>query len=75
MSPRQQSSSLFSRALLWPALVASVRKLDPRVQLRNPVMFVVEVGALLTTFAVAYQIISAATRSAAETRRCCSPSP
>ena len=58
MSPRQQSSSLFSRELMWPALVASVRKLDPRVQLRNPVMFVVEVGALLTTFAVVYQIIS-----------------
>ena len=51
MSPRQQSSSLFSRELMWPALVASVRKLDPRVQLRNPVMFVVEVGAVMTTVA------------------------
>ena len=30
-------------------IVASVRKLDPRVQLRNPVMFVVEIGALITT--------------------------
>jgi K+-transporting ATPase ATPase B chain len=49
------SSSLFSRELMWPALVASVRKLDPRVQLRNPVMFVVEVGAVLTTIAVVYQ--------------------
>jgi potassium-transporting ATPase ATP-binding subunit len=58
MTPRQSSSSLFSRELLWPALLASVRKLDPRVQVRNPVMFVVEVGALLTTFAVVYQIIS-----------------
>jgi potassium-transporting ATPase ATP-binding subunit len=52
------SSSLFSRELLWPALLASVRKLDPRVQIRNPVMFVVEVGAVLTTFAVGYQIIT-----------------
>ena len=43
---------------MWPALVASVRKLDPRVQLRNPVMFVVEVGAVLTTFAVIYQIVT-----------------
>jgi K+-transporting ATPase ATPase B chain len=43
---------------MWPALVASVRKLDPRVQLRNPVMFVVEVGAVLTTIAVVYQIFS-----------------
>jgi potassium-transporting ATPase ATP-binding subunit len=54
----RQSSSLFSRELLWPALLASVRKLDPRVQIRNPVMFVVEVGAVLTTFAVGYQIIT-----------------
>jgi K+-transporting ATPase ATPase B chain len=35
-----------------------LRKLDPRVQARNPVMFVVEVGAALTTFAVAYQTIT-----------------
>jgi potassium-transporting ATPase ATP-binding subunit len=58
MSPRQQSSSLFSRELMWPALLASLRKLDPRVQLRNPVMFVVEVGAVLTTFAVIYQVVT-----------------
>ena len=31
------------------ALVDSVRKLDPRVQARNPVMFVVLVGSVLTT--------------------------
>jgi len=54
----KQSSSLFRRELMWPALLASVRKLDPRVQLRNPVMFVVEVGAVLTTIAVVYQIFS-----------------
>jgi K+-transporting ATPase ATPase B chain len=43
---------------LLPALRLSLRKLDPRVQLRNPVMFVVEVGAVLTTFAVISQIIT-----------------
>src|SRR5512142_1576906 len=37
------------RALYQRALLDSLRKLDPRVQLRNPVMFVVEVGSLLTT--------------------------
>jgi potassium-transporting ATPase ATP-binding subunit len=52
------SSSLFTPDILWPALLASVRKLDPRVQLRNPVMFVVEVGAVLTTIAVISQIIT-----------------
>ncbi len=58
---RQQSSSLFTAELLRPALAESFRKLDPRVQVRNPVMFVVEVGALLTTIALVYQIVSAKT--------------
>ena len=31
------------------ALLDSFRKLDPRTMIKNPVMFVVEVGALLTT--------------------------
>jgi potassium-transporting ATPase ATP-binding subunit len=43
---------------LLPALSIALSKLDPRVQLRNPVMFVVEVGAALTTIAVIYQAIS-----------------
>ncbi len=43
--------SLFTPEILWPAIGASFKKLDPRVQLRNPVMFVVEVGALITTIA------------------------
>jgi K+-transporting ATPase ATPase B chain len=41
---------LFDRALLGPALADSFRKLDPRAQARNPVMFVVFVGSLLTTW-------------------------
>jgi potassium-transporting ATPase ATP-binding subunit len=52
------SASLLTPAILRPALLASLRKLDPRVQLRNPVMFVVEVGAVLTTIAVISQIIT-----------------
>ena len=43
--------SLFTPEILWPAIAASFKKLDPRVQLRNPVMFVVEVGAVITTIA------------------------
>jgi K+-transporting ATPase ATPase B chain len=41
--------SMFDRSLLWPAVVDSFRKLDPRVQWRNPVMFVVYLGSILTT--------------------------
>jgi K+-transporting ATPase ATPase B chain len=40
---------LFTRDTTIPALWASLRKLDPRVQIRNPVMFVVEVGSAITT--------------------------
>src|SRR6185437_7454507 len=45
----RKSLSLFDAALLGPALVDSFRKLAPAVQARNPVMFVVYVGSLLTT--------------------------
>ena len=41
--------SMFDRSLLGPALRDALRKLDPRVQWRNPVMFVVYLGSILTT--------------------------
>ena len=41
--------SMFDRTLLWPAIVDALRKLDPRVQWRNPVMFVVYIGSIVTT--------------------------
>jgi K+-transporting ATPase ATPase B chain len=44
----RQQLTLFDRKLLGPALVESIKKLDPRVQWRNPVMFVVYVGAIVT---------------------------
>ncbi|MGI4859888.1 MAG: potassium-transporting ATPase subunit KdpB [Janthinobacterium lividum] len=40
---------MFDPALLKPACVDAFRKLAPRTQLRNPVMFCVYVGSLLTT--------------------------
>ena len=33
--------------MLWKSTPDAFKKLDPRVQIKNPVMFVVEVGALL----------------------------
>ena len=44
----RQQLTLFDRKLLGPALLESAKKLDPRVQWRNPVMFVVYVGAIVT---------------------------
>jgi potassium-transporting ATPase ATP-binding subunit len=40
---------MFDRTLMWPAILDAVGKLDPRVQWRNPVMFVVFVGSVVTT--------------------------
>ncbi len=44
------------RSILVPAAIDSFRKLDPRVQVRNPVMFVVEIGAVITTVAWLIQV-------------------
>ena len=44
-----KSLSLFDPALVRPAVIGAFTKLDPRVQWRNPVMFVVYIGAILTT--------------------------
>jgi K+-transporting ATPase ATPase B chain len=41
--------SLFDRDIVGPALVDAFRKLDPRLTVKNPVMFVTMVGAALTT--------------------------
>jgi K+-transporting ATPase ATPase B chain len=46
---RGQARPLFDPAIVRRAIVDSFRKLDPRHQVRNPVMFVVEVGSVLTT--------------------------
>jgi K+-transporting ATPase ATPase B chain len=45
----RQAISLFQRDIAKRALIDSVRKLDPRVQIHNPVMFVVEIGSVITT--------------------------
>jgi K+-transporting ATPase ATPase B chain len=46
---RKGRSSLSDRTILVPAIRASFAKLNPRWIARNPVMFVVEVGAVITT--------------------------
>src|ERR1700760_1899331 len=45
----RRAISLFRRDIVGRALIDSVLKLDPRVQIRNPVMFIVEIGAVITT--------------------------
>src|SRR5688572_20457746 len=55
-----ESRLLLDPVILRPALGASLRKLDPRVQVRNPVMFVVEIGAVITTVAWLIQVFGGA---------------
>jgi K+-transporting ATPase ATPase B chain len=45
----KRSSSVLDPALLKGAIPGAVRKLDPRLMIRTPVMFVVEVGSVLAT--------------------------
>jgi K+-transporting ATPase ATPase B chain len=42
--------SLFDREILLQAVVDSFKKLDPRQQIKNPVMFITLIGAILTFF-------------------------
>jgi potassium-transporting ATPase ATP-binding subunit len=46
---RDRKRSLFDKAIVGRAAVASFKKLDPVSLLKNPVIFVTEIGALLTT--------------------------
>jgi K+-transporting ATPase ATPase B chain len=46
---RARRISIWDAGIILQAVFDSVRKLDPRVQVRNPVMFIVEAGSLLTT--------------------------
>ncbi|WP_413186681.1 potassium-transporting ATPase subunit KdpB [Paraburkholderia sacchari] len=49
MTQHSATRSMFDPALVRPAIMDSFRKLNPRTQLRNPVMFCVYVGSVLTT--------------------------
>jgi len=46
------------RGLIWPAIGSSLAKLDPRQVARNPVMFVVEVGSVITAIAFIAALVS-----------------
>ena len=48
-APQSTLSWFFNRDLLWQATIDSFRRMTPRYQWRNPVMFVVYIGSILTT--------------------------
>src|SRR5499426_3846981 len=46
---RLKERSLFDAEIMWPAVWESFRKLAPQHVSKNPVMFVVEIGSVLTS--------------------------
>ena len=48
-APKRVAAGLLDPKMLLTSMPDALRKLDPRVMMRNPVMFVVEVGAVLST--------------------------
>ena len=46
---RRVGGGLLDPKMLWTSLPSALRKLDPRTLWRNPVMFIVEIGAVFTT--------------------------
>ena len=52
----KKSIGFFDKKMLVPALIDSIKKLNPVAQAKNPVMFVVYIGSILTTFLVIYSL-------------------
>src|SRR5215469_3303127 len=48
--PRRVSGGLLDPKMLWKSTPDALRKLDPRTLWRNPVMFIVEIGAAWSTW-------------------------
>ncbi len=55
---RGSQSTMLDSAILVPAIWQSFIKLDPRILIRNPVMFVVEIVAALTTVVLVRELIT-----------------
>ena len=54
---KAKARPLFDPAIVGQAIVDSFRKLTPRRQIRNPVMFVVYVGSILTTLLFVHALV------------------
>ena len=58
MSMQANKRSLFDRKIMRRASVDALAKLNPRVMMKNPVMFVVELGSVLTTTLLLLSLIT-----------------
>ena len=59
MKKSHEQTSLMEPSILYAAVRESVRKLTPALMVRNPVMFIVEVGCVLTTALFARDLLEA----------------
>ena len=62
MSEQRKAASLWDKDIVSRALVDSIWKFDPRVQIKNPVMFVVEVTALAVTIIIVQNLLGGNTK-------------
>ncbi len=62
-SRRKGDLSIFDPKIIRQAVVDSFKKLNPRVQAKNPVMFVVEVGSVVTTIEFIRLLLTAPTKA------------
>jgi len=62
MTDRARTPSIWDAGIVRQAVLDSFRKLDPRVQVKNPVMMIVEVGSLLTTLIFVQELATGAGR-------------
>jgi K+-transporting ATPase ATPase B chain len=60
MAERARQVSIWDAGIIGQAIKESVFKLDPRVQVRNPVMLIVEVGSVVTTLVWAQELTGGA---------------
>ena len=61
LQTRAPVSAMLDAKIVWPAMGSAFAKLDPRLMIKNPVMFVVEVVAALTTVIFIKNIVTGGT--------------
>ena len=67
---KKQNKTLLTPEILKQALIGSVKKLDPRYMMKNPVMFVVEIGFFITLLLTAVPTLFGENASASERTLC-----
>ena len=60
MSKAEKQISIWNAQIVTRALIDSVKKLNPLTMMKNPVMFVVEIGSVLTTILLIRDIATSA---------------